>query len=773
LKPITKSVFRKLFRMKLRLIGISLVISMAMAMFVAGFYGADVMDHSISNLLEKNKMPDIFVEFSTPAEEADVDLALSNSPDIEAYDLRLKMSGVYNHNGEVFLAVFVGIKDPNNQDINKLDVEDGKLFSSSGEAVAIAGMESQGVKKGALANFEISGEGLNLEITGTVRSAEYIFNSAYTDYSIPFTGSLVVIYMPIDDLQEYSESEINDVIILLKEDGSGKDAVDLLDGFEIDSVTYQESHPSVTFMNIGTGKLKSMFPLIAIIFMFIGFISIFMTMMRLVQNDSRYIGVLMSLGYTRVKIVKTYLLLGLAICVIGCLFGILISIGMTISFVEVGMSLYMSVEDIILPFIPLPFILGILFTSTVVMFSVWVPVRYITGSSVREALEYKPRGKVHTLKMKSSRISKITMLGIRNTTRNPTRLLITVLVVGLTIGVAGSWLVMADSALEYMSDQIEADRWDLRADFLTPVPVESVNTSFLGMEQDDAEYIITFSYLNAEIISGQKNQGAIIIGCDEMERARDFQLKEGKLNFNKAVITTKIQDELGVGVGDNIKILFGTKEINIEVSGIVYDIMALTMYTSKANIDLFTPQYSCSGAFIKLTKPEDAKEIAKTMRNIPAVSKVVVHTDISATIDELMEMAESFLYGFFFLNIIITIVVAGSAVIISTMERDVEFATLDTLGISKRLVAKSILIEIAILAVMSSAVGIPFAYIFGKLIAVVLESVVFYFPVIFALGASITIFLMGIIFVLISSIVPIRYSRKLNTETTIRERTAG
>ena len=156
MKPITKSVFRKLFRMKLRLIGISLVISMAMAMFVAGFYGADVMDHSISNLLEKNKMPDIFVEFSTPAEEADVDLALSNSPDIEAYDLRLKMSGVYNHNGEVFLAVFVGIKDPNNQDINKLDVEDGKLFSSSGEAVAIAGMESQGVKKGALANFEIS-----------------------------------------------------------------------------------------------------------------------------------------------------------------------------------------------------------------------------------------------------------------------------------------------------------------------------------------------------------------------------------------------------------------------------------------------------------------------------------------------------------------------------------------------------------------------------------------------------------------------------------------
>jgi ABC-type antimicrobial peptide transport system permease subunit len=107
------------------------------------------------------------------------------------------------------------------------------------------------------------------------------------------------------------------------------------------------------------------------------------------------------------------------------------------------------------------------------------------------------------------------------------------------------------------------------------------------------------------------------------------------------------------------------------------------------------------------------------------------------------------------------------------MERDVEFATLDTLDVSKRQVAFSIIVEMAFIEGMSAAIGIPFAYLFGKIIAVTLESVIFYFPVILTIGSAITTFIIGVLFVLLSSIVPIRYSRKLDTEVTIRERTAG
>jgi ABC-type lipoprotein release transport system permease subunit len=659
MRPITKSVIRKMLRMKLRLIGISLVISMAMAMVIAGFYGADVMDHSISNLLEEGRMPDVFIEFSTMENQGDVAAVLDTTSSIRAYDLRLKLAGVYHYEGEVYHTIFIGITDPDNQAINRLELDTGRLFASSGEAIAIAGMESKGIQDGSHTEFELMAQTLDLSITGTVRSPEYIFSSAYTDYSIPFIGSLVVIYMPLDDLQSIAGSGINDAIILVNNQGDEENVIASLDEFSLQSVTFLESHPSVTFWNIGTAKLKSIFPLMGAIFMFIGFISIFMTMMRLVQNDSRYIGVLMSLGYYKKTITRTYLLLGLIISLIGCMFGVFIGLAFTQSFVQVGLSLYMSINAIILPFNPMPFLIGIFFTTVVVLLSVYLPVHIITRSSVREALEYKPRVRVHTSKIRTGNLSKITLLGIRNTTRNPKRLALTVIVVGLTISVAGSWLVMADSAFEYIGDQINADTWDLRVDFLNPIPLEEVNAPFLGLSPGEPSYLIPFSYITAEVGSTTDKEGAAIIGCDEMDRIRSFDINDGTLDFNNAVITNKMADDLNVGVGDTITILVGSLERNIKVSGIVSDIIAHSLYTSRENIAPFFPEDYSYGAYVKLNDAETTTEVAQSIRQSPSVSKVVAHADIFKTIDDIMELAVGFLYFFFFINLLIALVVAA------------------------------------------------------------------------------------------------------------------
>jgi ABC-type antimicrobial peptide transport system permease subunit len=107
------------------------------------------------------------------------------------------------------------------------------------------------------------------------------------------------------------------------------------------------------------------------------------------------------------------------------------------------------------------------------------------------------------------------------------------------------------------------------------------------------------------------------------------------------------------------------------------------------------------------------------------------------------------------------------------MERDVEFATLDTLGFSRWSVAKVITVEMAVLALVSSAIGIPMSYVLGLLLVDSFAEVLFAFPVIVAAGAMTTTFFLGVVFVLLSSAMPIRYSWKLDTEQTIRERTAG
>ena len=83
------------------------------------------------------------------------------------------------------------------------------------------------------------------------------------------------------------------------------------------------------------------------------------------------------------------------------------------------------------------------------------------------------------------------------------------------------------------------------------------------------------------------------------------------------------------------------------------------------------------------------------------------------------------------------------------------------------------MIEMGFLGILSAIVSIPFAYLFAEVLARVMEDVIFYFPIVFIVSSTFIILLLGILFVELSSFVPIRYARSLDTEKTIRERTAG
>jgi ABC-type antimicrobial peptide transport system permease subunit len=211
----------------------------------------------------------------------------------------------------------------------------------------------------------------------------------------------------------------------------------------------------------------------------------------------------------------------------------------------------------------------------------------------------------------------------------------------------------------------------------------------------------------------------------------------------------------------------------LEVSGVAQEAIALIVYTDRDNLAPLFPVEDCNGAYVQLKDGAMAKEAARSMRTVPVVSVVVLQQEIKDSFTEMLDLAMGFFLTFFLISAVITLSVAGSAVIISAMERDVEFATLDTLGFSKWHVAKVITVEMSVLALISSAIGIPMSYILAQLLAESFAEVLFEFPIVLAVGAMATTFFLGVVFVLLSSAMPIRYSWKLDTEQTIRERTAG
>jgi putative ABC transport system permease protein len=761
-------VVRKLLKMKWRAIAISMVVSLSMAMFVTGLYSAVIFDHSMDTFIEETNFPDIFISLSEPVNASIPEEILSSIPEVDGFSLRLKLDGSYSDGTTQYPAIIIGIEDPGREDINKLLLKDGDLFQSPDEGVVVAGMEAIGAKKGKDLQFTVGMKSFNISIAGTVQTAEYIFASSVPDSSLPLPGNLVVLFLDIERLREITGYGINDILINSK-DGSEDSIAGALDELPVSSVVYQKDHPSVVFMDMGAGKMRNMFPLFSIIFMVVGVISIFMTFYRIVMNDSRYIGVLMSLGYSRLRIAVSYLSFGVVLATIGSVLGLIFGLMFTQGIMSYTISMIGDIR-VAYPLDPVPFIAGFLFSFGSVLISVAIPILIITRKSVREALDHKPRTRILTVGNGSSGLSKSTLMGIRNTFRNPARTALTVLVVGMSIGIAGSWIVVSESAWGYMQEQTEQETWDLRIDLTTPMTDENATTLF---SVEGTEYVIPFAYLSGQVSSGGDSDSVSVVVTDRMLEARDFEIESGKLDLSTSIITNKLANEMGISKGDSITVNVGPKQMQTTVGGIVYDILMKAVYVDRDTASSLVDIDLSSSVYVKLENKEDTESMIVLFEGMEGVSKVTVQDDIISAMDETFGSAMGMLYFFFIICLIIAMVVAASAIIISTMERDVEFATLETLGIPRTKVIGSLLIEVGIIGFFSAFLGLPFAYLFGKLFAVVMEEILYYFPVFFAFTAMIFTFVFGFLFIFGSSIFPIRYTKKLDVETTIRERTAG
>ena len=93
--------------------------------------------------------------------------------------------------------------------------------------------------------------------------------------------------------------------------------------------------------------------------------------------------------------------------------------------------------------------------------------------------------------------------------------------VAITLGTAGAWLIMTDSAVTYIDDQLATDTWDLRADLLTPATESDVNAGYFGLNNSDTEYIVPFSFLTSSTRKGSNEEATAILACDEMKRVKD------------------------------------------------------------------------------------------------------------------------------------------------------------------------------------------------------------------------------------------------------------
>ncbi len=758
----TRMSLRRLRKRKLSVALSSFIIAWAMAMMIAGVFSSEILENSSAAYLDDMEMPDLFVSLSEGRSTGEVQGVLSSST-FETYDLRLRTNGRAVIDGLESSIVLVGLSDPDRTDINRLTLLEGRMFTAANEGVMVAG------SKDVLGMVEVMVNGLPIElnITGTVRSSEFLLNELQAGSIVPGSGGMTIIYLPLTTLQSAFGPVVNDILVML--DGSiSREGVDAaLTYLPVSSMTYREDHQTTVVIQMGVDKFKVMLPSISLVFIFIGLISIFITMYRMVLSDSRNIGVLMSIGIDRWRIARSYLAIGATITLLGGGLGVLMGYGFTVAVSSLALDM-MGGIPVVIPFDPLPFLLGLVLTASAVLFAVLVPVGMVLRRSINDALRYVPRRRIWVWNRSSRSLA--VSLGARNLFREPRRAIVVLMAIGLSIGAAGSWVLMVDSTQTYFEQQISAQKWDVQVTFNEPL---DNGQAIMDFTNGQVSMVVPYVTLTGVASSLDGSTGAAVTAASDLESVRTFDLRGGSLDLNGAIIAKKLADELKVGPGDQISLDLGGRSVELLVTGEVNDLQTNAIYTSNSSVTSWLGEGLCQGIFVILDSHLDSSGYVSFLVDDPRVSGIELRKDAVSSLNDLFQGSISLLYAFFGLNLLIALAVAVSATIISTTEREMEFTAISSLGIPRTFIWRSLAIETGLLAAISAVLAIPFAFILALGFAILLEDAVFYIPIGLSIASIMTVLVVGWLFIWPSIIWPIRWVKKLNIARLLRERGGG
>ena len=408
-------------------------------------------------------------------------------------------------------------------------------------------------------------------------------------------------------------------------------------------------------------------------------ITLFLSLQRLVQSQSREIAVLGTLGVPRWAIMPSYILMPLLIGVtgssLGALLGVYLGAPWMLAFYEefMGIPILQSTDlgSIVMQIVAV--------TVGVVLFSGILPAIQASRLQPLEVM----RGE-HEIRISSRKIQKITSslpatagLTIRSSIRKPTRLTFTFLAVGLSMLLFGSTTLMMSTMEEMTVGSVEDDQnWDIQANVLF-----GGEDGVIQWADDKGGYherIITFP-------ANAVNDSRVILayGMDVISTENgalvELDLKEGKLpdegrETYQILIDEGLTHFLGWDTGETRTIVFGSTPTSVEIVGITQGEISRTVYFHRSDLAEIV---GIEATAVLIDLPEG--EIADS--ELGDVSLVVIEKgDMVSSYESILEQQQGFLGAILFLGILIAIVVLFNTLLINLSERDREIATLRVLG---------------------------------------------------------------------------------------------
>jgi len=575
-----------------------------------------------------------------------------------------------------------------------------------------------------------------LKIVGVVQSCEYLYvvRSKQDLISIPDTFGVMFLdetalgrlFGRLDEI-----NEIHATVISPEHRASAMlIARQALHPYDPELPVAREDQPSYQILEQDVKGFQSYAVLFPMLFLGVAVASVSTLLTRQIHAQRTTIGLLRSLGFSRLAVQTHFLSSAVVVGAIASVAGAVIG-------VWVGRSLsvyYMSQLQV-----PYPEIIprwqsvwiGVLVGTLTCAGAGIAPARQAARIPPAEAMRpATPSYGRRSLRLDAWMRSAALMIRIplRNVFRQPRRTLSTL------VGVVSALCLMVTArglldSITYALDEMMSGMfgYDVRIDFIRFQSRRTVETvkSWPGVAW--AEGVLE---LPMEFRKGGRSYSAVLNGVESGSPLRHLRGEDGQVVLiprTGAVFGQAVKSKLDLRIGDVVwaslpenMTIESSRAVAIRVAGFNKEAVGTQAYASRSEVErlfrseLALPGNAISGVLVRA----DAAHVADIRRRaleLPAAGSAMLRVSMRSMIERLIQTSQRFVLIMEVFGFVLAFATLFNTVTVNVLERKAEMATLRTLGVDGRQIGFMVALENLVVSGIGLLIGLPIAWGFVQI----------------------------------------------------------
>lgn len=664
--------------------------------------------------------------------------------------------------------------------VNDVIVESGQYPADGATGILLHKKiaEDNGLTQGDSLGIWANGVKHELEIEGTLTSAEYIY-PIRAKGEIPSTRDFAIIFMTEDATGQLFDrpDSYNDFAVTIAPGADREAAIgeveSILEPHRIEETVRQEDQPSNFALHEEIRQNESFAYFMPLVILIISALSLFIALSRLVQSQRGEIGLAKALGYANWQILLHYLLFSLIIAAAGALIGF-----------ALGQVFAWFITDLYTDLLGIPFLesqihIEVIVWSVLMSTVSCVAAGLLPAYASARLLPVKAMHADPTLVVSGGRIPLVEKLlrpilpkaftfriPFRNVFRAKRRSLYTIVGIAFALVLTiSTWAIFDtfDELINVQFDQVE--KWDVAATFEIPF-TKAMAAEVGGI--DGVENVQAALQLPARLEAGGLTHESIITSMEPDQSFHHLNIIDGAAASEALrsglIMTPAIAKKLGVEVGDEITVRSPyVKDEKLTLTALSDEAWGAPVYVSADEGKKLSG--SPVGIYNSLyldVDPGQAQAIKKQLYSLPGAATVLV----KATLIEYIRGMFDFVYLFgailLLFGFTMAFVVIYNTFTANILERSREIATMRTIGEDRLHLAAMITLENMFLAVVGIPVGIVMGLWVTRALYQSLSTEAYSLKVVLYTGSYVMIILSILVVLLISEMPPIRRIFKLD-----------